>query len=261
MNGRSLDAVAKPINYKGQIRLMILLCRAEVEEIAKRLRHGPTEPLTDAQGTWHPIDRALRFKNTRRGLLYMHRNKPCPQLGGDILHAKRFRRMVPTTYRKSMVWAWLEADLERLTPPQLGGRQYRVVANRKPTPEQTNSPGKEQTNDGERPHAARHKRKQADSTRSRTGESSSSRSPMAAQSGSADSRLTDNLGKSVRRVPYKGAKVTSILRAFQQKMREGCNIKEAAHEIAHARGESFASVQRTIYRYRGQVFPDQHETD
>jgi hypothetical protein len=108
---------------------MVLLSVAEVEEIENRLRHGPTEPLTNPQGTWHPIDRALQFKNARRGLLYLHKNKPCPQLGGDILHAKRFRRMVPKTYRKSMVWAFLEADLERLAPPQPGGTRHRKKAN------------------------------------------------------------------------------------------------------------------------------------
>jgi hypothetical protein len=44
-------------------------------------------------------------------------------LGGDILHAKKFRRMVPTTHGKPMVLSFLEADLQRLAPPKPGGRK------------------------------------------------------------------------------------------------------------------------------------------
>src|SRR5262249_904844 len=155
---------------------------AEVEEIEKRLRHGPTEPIMDSQGTWHPIDRAMEFKNARQGLLYLHKNKPCPQLGGDILHAKRFRRMVPQTHRKSMVWTWLQADLERLSPPQPGGRRNRTEAYEKPTPERTKLAGTWQSTDGERPQPTSNKGKQADSTGSRVGEASSSRAPKTSRS-------------------------------------------------------------------------------
>jgi hypothetical protein len=261
LKDRSLDAVAMSINYKGQIRLMVLLSRVEVEEIAKMLRHGPKEPLTDAQGTWHPLDRALRFKNARKGLLYLHKNKPCPQLGGDILHAKRFRRMVSTTYRKSIVWAWLEADLKRLTPAQPGGRPNRAVLNGSSMPDPSSPSEKGPTADGNQPHAAKDKGKQVDSTGNRTGAATSSRSPTAAHASSAVNHLTEDLRSAVRRVPYKGAKIAAILRAFHQKLREGCNIKEAAHQIAQARGESYASVQRTIYRYRSQESPDPLETE
>jgi hypothetical protein len=36
--------------------------------------------------------------------------------------------MVAKTYRKSMVWTWLEADLERLALPQPGGKRPRKRA-------------------------------------------------------------------------------------------------------------------------------------
>jgi transposase len=124
LDGRALDVLECPIRHRGQIKPMLLLARAQVEEIERRMLQGPAQPLTDEQGTWCPIDSALkRYKNARRHLLYVHKNKPCPQLGGDILHAKKFRRMVSTTHRKPMVLAFLETDLQRLTPPTLGGRR------------------------------------------------------------------------------------------------------------------------------------------
>src|SRR5262249_23651630 len=122
-----------------------------------------------------------------------------------------------------------------------------------PTREWINLAGIGQSIDGERLQSTSNNAKQADSTSSRAREASSSRAPMASRSGSAadSNRSTDNSGEKARPVPYKSAKVASILRAFRQKMRKGCNIKEAALEIADDRGESFASVERTIYRYRG----------
>src|SRR5207253_11309858 len=56
--------------------------------------------------------------------------------------------------------------------------------------------------------------------------------------------------KSKRKGPYKGVRTAAILKAFKAKLRKGLSIKEAGQEIAEERNESFASVERTYYRYR-----------
>jgi hypothetical protein len=134
LDGRKLDVQpgnvvvrvrrGRPAKSHWQLQSTPFLLESEVNEIRSRILTGPTEPFVNTQGTWWPIDLALKkYPNASRGLLYLHKNKACPQLGGDVLRAFQVRRVVPGTFRKSKVWAFHDDDLRRLQPPQAGGRR------------------------------------------------------------------------------------------------------------------------------------------
>ncbi len=127
LNGRRKpDVIQGPVLYRGQIQPTNLLLKSEVEEIRQKMLRAPFEPFVNADGKWWPIDLALKkFGNARRGSLYRHKNKLCPQLSGRKLRAITFRRTVPGTYRQSKVWAFHEDDLLSLQPPEPGGRRQR----------------------------------------------------------------------------------------------------------------------------------------
>jgi hypothetical protein len=121
---RRPDVIQGHVRYRGQIQPTNLLLKSELEEIRQRMQRGPFEPFVNARGTWWPIDLAVKkYANARRELLYLHKNKPCPQLNGQILHAIPIRRITPKTFQERSAWAFLEDDLRDLQPPQPGGRR------------------------------------------------------------------------------------------------------------------------------------------
>jgi hypothetical protein len=123
LDGRKLDVVKGPVKHGKQIQPSVLLLLPEVQHILRKILDSAHHPFTNDQGRWWPADLAVReFANARIGLLYLHKNKRCPQLDGKVLHAIKIDRITPKTHRKAKTWAFLEADLTRLAPPQLGGR-------------------------------------------------------------------------------------------------------------------------------------------
>jgi hypothetical protein len=128
LDGRKMQSKAGPIKSRtGHYKLGVFLSQAEIEEIQRRIRFGPDESFTDDQGEWLTVDLALKkYKAASRGLLYLHKNKACPQLNGRVLHAKKVSRTIPNTLRRSMAWVFLENDLRRLAPPQAGGQPRKV---------------------------------------------------------------------------------------------------------------------------------------
>jgi hypothetical protein len=98
----------------------------------------------DEEGTWLPMNVALkRYPNATAKTLYKYANKPCPQLRGDILHAKqappnpllrgRGKRKGQSCLK------WLEADLQRMEKGKVGkpGQNAARVARERAATQQT----------------------------------------------------------------------------------------------------------------------------
>jgi hypothetical protein len=129
LDGRKMRTKVGPIkNSTGHYRPGVFLSVDEIEEIKVKVQHGPGEPFTDDQGKWLTVGLALKkYRNASRGLLYLHKNKACPQLNGQILHAKQVSRTIPNTYRRSRGWVFLESDLRGLAPPHAGMRPRKIT--------------------------------------------------------------------------------------------------------------------------------------
>lgn len=104
--------------------------RKEVNDLKKsRARLAISK---DHEGTWWPCclacsaingtSRGRRFPNATIKILYKYANKPCPQLGGDILRAKEFVSDLPMLQRgqKEVVLKFHESDLKKLKPGKVG---------------------------------------------------------------------------------------------------------------------------------------------
>jgi hypothetical protein len=122
LNGRTMQVETGLLVVRGRTCTQVkLLSTTEVEEIKQRMLRETEQSYTDRQGTWLAVPLAVRrYPNARRTLLYLHRNKPCAQLGGDVLHAIQVRRTLRNKLRERAIWMYLEADLRRLEPPRLG---------------------------------------------------------------------------------------------------------------------------------------------
>jgi len=114
--------IRKGILHKnGNIQNGFLLDRKKVEALAETRKKGP-QLFTDAQGTWY-LERSAeeKYPNAKGYMLRRYRNKPCPQLNRDILHAQRIPWQVGMKKsRHGRPWAYLDKDLERLTPAEPG---------------------------------------------------------------------------------------------------------------------------------------------
>jgi len=128
LDGRKMRTKVAPIKTStGHYRPGVFLSIDEIEEIKRKVQHGPDEPFADNQGKWLTVGLALKkYRNASHGLLYLHKNRACPQLNGQILHAKQVSRTIPNTYRRSRGWVFLESDLRGLAPPLAGGRPRKI---------------------------------------------------------------------------------------------------------------------------------------
>jgi len=73
---------------------------------------------------WSSENLALKnYRHARKFTLYRYRNKPCPQLGGDILHARQKPLAGIKANRWGEPWFYLDKDLERLRLPLRPGKQ------------------------------------------------------------------------------------------------------------------------------------------
>lgn len=123
LGGRKPDSVRGYTCFRGQTQQSLLLDRKDVNAIRDRLSREWEIPYVDERGEWLPLSAALRhFPHARKDLLCRYRNKACPQLDGQILHARQIRAIVKHTHRESIVWAFLLEDLKRLAIPQSGIR-------------------------------------------------------------------------------------------------------------------------------------------
>jgi hypothetical protein len=107
-----------PGGVNGDIQEGFLLDRKEVERLKKKRDKGP-QPFVDQQGTWYPESHAEeKYPHAKGYMLRRYRNKPCPQLNGEVLRAQQIPwpdGMNPNRFERP--WAYLEADLKRLTRP------------------------------------------------------------------------------------------------------------------------------------------------
>lgn len=97
--------------------------RKQVEAL-KAARDAP-DVSTDEQADWLSCGLAKkRYPNATDKILYKYANKPCPQLGGCVLHARTFRpsALLPMKgkRRRKGYLKWLESDLRDLVPGKVG---------------------------------------------------------------------------------------------------------------------------------------------
>jgi hypothetical protein len=99
--------------------------QAELKCLKQRLAaRKQLEPWTDPQGrSWLPGKLAEEsYPNATRHVRATFRNKSCPYLGGDVLHAVPRRMGQAKRGRWPSEWYFLEDDLARLAEPKVGPR-------------------------------------------------------------------------------------------------------------------------------------------
>lgn len=116
-----LTPLPDPFGYQRYKRLD----RKEVERVKAQRENEENQISTDKRGRWLPPALAQkRYSNATQKILYKYANKPCPQLGGDVLHMDYFMPDVGMPQRgKSRgdgVQKFLEEDLKRLKRPRIG---------------------------------------------------------------------------------------------------------------------------------------------
>jgi len=123
LEGGTLDTVRGHTCENGHRRVGLFVSKRNVEQVRKRLTAEGRKPFKDDQGSWLPVSLAVtKYPHARKALLLHYRNKPCPQLSGDTLHARQIPWTVQRTNREATVWAFLESDLKRLQLPSHAAR-------------------------------------------------------------------------------------------------------------------------------------------
>jgi hypothetical protein len=95
--------------------------RPQVEEIRRRMERAGDEPVELDGMRWLPERLAVKkYPNAGFMTVRRYRNKPCPQMGGRILHARTVVLPFAKKNRGRAPWCYLEDDLKSMTPPRRG---------------------------------------------------------------------------------------------------------------------------------------------